>query len=90
VNWDYVSADVNGDGLPDLVSARNGLSLYTRLNTTTAGSVSFSSSEQPPFTFTRPLRACGATTAFRRASCDKWISMVMVGKMSPCCFIPLR
>jgi len=41
-NWDYVSADVNGDGLPDLVSARTDARLYTRLNTTVAGSVSFS------------------------------------------------
>lgn len=41
-NWDYVSADVNGDGLPDLVSGRTDARLYTRLNTTTAGSVSFS------------------------------------------------
>jgi RHS repeat-associated protein len=40
--WDFVPADVNGDGLPDLVSYRTDGKFYTRLNTTAGGTVSFS------------------------------------------------
>lgn len=55
VNWDYASADVNGDGLPDLVSVRNTVAMYIRLNTTAAGAVSFSSTATLATTFTRPI-----------------------------------
>ena len=44
-NWDYQSADTNGDGLPDLVSARTGGQLYIRLNTSALGTVTFASTE---------------------------------------------
>ena len=40
----FVSADVNGDGLPDLVSGRTDKALHTRLNTTAGTAVSFSAS----------------------------------------------
>ena len=40
----FVSADVNGDGLPDLVSGRTDKALHTRLNTTAGSTVSFSAS----------------------------------------------
>ncbi len=38
----YISADINGDGLPDLVW-QVGQTIYTRLNTTQGGTVSFAS-----------------------------------------------
>jgi len=40
----FALADVNGDGLPDLITTRADGYLYVRLNTSTAGAVSFSSS----------------------------------------------
>src|SRR5581483_422821 len=46
----FVLADVNGDGLPDLVTIRSDGYLYVRLNTTTNGSLSFS----PTVTKTSP------------------------------------
>ena len=41
-NWDFVPADVSGDGLPDLVSYRTDGRFYTRLNASAGGSVAFS------------------------------------------------
>jgi hypothetical protein len=45
----YISADVNGDGLPDLVW-QVGQTIYTRLNTTQGGNVSFSQSYTVAYT----------------------------------------
>jgi len=39
----YALADVNGDGLPDLITTRSDGYLYVRLNTSTSSQVSFSS-----------------------------------------------
>jgi hypothetical protein len=39
----FVMADVNGDGLPDLITTHSDGYLYVRLNTSTSGSVSFAS-----------------------------------------------
>ncbi len=38
----FALADVNGDGLPDLITTRSDNYLYVRLNTSSAGAVSFS------------------------------------------------
>jgi len=39
----FALADVNGDGLPDLITTRSDNYLYVRLNTSTSGSASFNS-----------------------------------------------
>jgi RHS repeat-associated protein len=57
---DVQLADVNGDGLPDLVSesivtprhSASTLTMYTQLNTTTGSSVTFSSTRNTAFTIT--------------------------------------
>jgi RHS repeat-associated protein len=39
----FAVADINGDGLPDLITTRSDGYLYVRLNTTSSGAVSFAS-----------------------------------------------
>ncbi len=51
-------ADVNGDGLPDIVSYRTDLNrVYTRLNTTAAGAVTFAATATAAYTPPQPLTA---------------------------------
>ena len=41
--FDFATADVNGDGLPDLVSFRTDKKVYERLNASSGGSIAFAS-----------------------------------------------
>ena len=54
----FVSADVNGDGLPDLVSYRSpDFKIYTRLNTSVGSNVTFAPTATMAFAVGRPIFA---------------------------------
>jgi hypothetical protein len=61
----FAIADVNGDGLPDLVTTRADGYLYVRLNTSTSGSVSFASTATKTISSTFALIESGTNVTRR-------------------------